>query len=40
MVVHMKLAKVKNRRGQKQFVEAVGGYAVLTIAMNYTVTDT
>ena len=35
MVVHMNLAKVKNSTGQKQFVEKVGGYTVLTTTMNY-----
>lgn len=29
MVVHLNLAKVKSTRGQKQFVETVGGYTVL-----------
>ena len=35
MVVHVNLAKVKSTSGQKQFVETVGGYTVLTITMNY-----
>ena len=39
MVVHLNLAKVKSTRGQKQFVETVGGYTVLTTTMNYA-TDT
>ena len=38
MVVHVNLAKVKSTSGQKQFVETVGGYTVLTTTMNY-VTD-
>ena len=35
MVVHVNLAKVKSTSGQKQFVETVGGYTVLTTTMNY-----
>ena len=35
MVVHVNLAKVKSAPGQKQFVETVGGYTVLTTTMNY-----
>ncbi|MGN8887142.1 sugar transferase [Blautia sp. HCP28S3_G10] len=35
MVIHMNLAKVKNTTGQKQFVEKIGGYTVLTTTMNY-----
>lgn len=35
MVVHTNLAKAKSAAGQKQFVETVGGYTVLTTTMNY-----
>ena len=35
MVVHLNLAKVKSTPGQKQLVETVGGYTVLTTTMNY-----
>lgn len=35
MVVHVNLAKVKSTSGQKQFVETIGGYTVLTTTMNY-----
>ena len=35
MVVHVNLAKIKSTSGQKQFVEKVGGYTVLTTTMNY-----
>lgn len=35
MVVHQNLARVKSARGQKQLVETVGGYTVLTTSMNY-----
>ena len=35
MVVHVNLAKVKSTSGQKQYVETVGGYTVLTTTMNY-----
>ena len=35
MVVHVNLAKLKSTKGQKQFVETVGGYTVLTSTMNY-----
>ena len=35
MPVHVNLAKVRSTPGQKQFVEAIGGYTVLTTTMNY-----
>ena len=35
MPVHVNLAKVKSNTGQKQFVETIGGYTVLTTTMNY-----
>lgn len=35
MVVHVNLAKVRSTPGQKQFVEIIGGYTVLTTTMNY-----
>lgn len=35
MVVHVNLAKVRSTPGQKQFVETIGGYTVLTTTMNY-----
>lgn len=34
MVVHLNLAKVKNTRGQKQMVENICGYTVVTTTMN------
>lgn len=33
MVVHVNLAKVRSTPGQKQFVEIIGGYTVLTTTM-------
>ena len=35
MVVHQNLAKIKNMQGQKQMIETVGGYTVLTTSMNF-----
>ena len=35
MVVHLNLSRIKPTTGQKQFVEMVGGYTVLTTTMNY-----
>ena len=35
IVVHVNLAKLKSTKGQKQFVESIGGYTVLTSTMNY-----
>ena len=35
MAVHVNLAKVRSTPGQKQFVETIGGYTVLTTTMNY-----
>ena len=35
MPVHVNLAKVRSTPGQKQFVEVIGGYTVLTTTMNY-----
>ena len=35
LVVHLNLAKVKSTTGQKQFVERIGSYTVLTTTMNY-----
>ena len=35
MPVHVNLTKVRSTPGQKQFVEAIGGYTVLTTTMNY-----
>ena len=35
LVVHLNLAKVKSTTGQKQFVEKIGSYTVLTTTMNY-----
>lgn len=35
LVVHLNLAKVKSTTGQRQFVERVGSYTVLTTTMNY-----
>ena len=35
MPVHVNLAKVRSTPGQKQFVEAIVGYTVLTTTMNY-----
>ena len=35
VVIHMKLAKVSNKPGKKQFVEKIGNYTVLTTSMNY-----
>ena len=36
MVVHRNLSQIKPTTGQKQFVETVGGYTVLTTTMNYS----
>ena len=36
MVVHRNLTKIKNVQGQKQMIETVGGYTVLTTSMNFT----
>ena len=35
MVVHQNLAKIKSMQGQKQMIETVGGYTVLTTSMNF-----
>lgn len=35
MVVHQNLAKIKNMQGQKQMIETVDGYTVLTTSMNF-----
>ena len=35
MVVHRNLAKIKSMQGQKQMIETVGGYTVLTTSMNF-----
>ena len=35
VVVHMKIAKTSNLTGQKQFVERLGNYTVLTTSINY-----
>ena len=35
MAVHVNLAKVRSTPGQKQFVETIGGYTVLSTTMNY-----
>lgn len=35
ITVHMKLAKVVNTPGKKQFVERIGDYTVLTTSINY-----
>ena len=35
MAVHVNLTKVRSTPGQKQFVETIGGYTVLTTTMNY-----
>ena len=35
VTVHLKLAKVQNVSGQKQFVEKIGPYTVLTTSINY-----
>lgn len=35
MVVHLNLSRIKPVTGQKQFVEMIGGYTVLTTTMNY-----
>ena len=35
IVVHLNLSRIKPLSGQKQFVEMVGGYTVLTTTMNY-----
>ena len=34
MVVHRNLAKIKSMQGQRQMIETVGGYTVLTTSMN------
>ena len=35
MVVHRNLAKIKSMQGQRQMIETVGGYTVLTTSMNF-----
>ena len=35
MVLHLNLSRIKPTSGQKQFIETVGGYTVLTTTMNY-----
>ena len=35
MVVHQNLAKIKSMQGQRQMIETVGGYTVLTTSMNF-----
>lgn len=35
ITLHLELAKVKNIKGQKQIVERIGGYAVLSTCVNY-----
>ena len=35
MVVHRNLAKIKSMQGQRQMLETVGGYTVLTTSMNF-----
>ena len=35
MVVHCNLAKIKSMQGQRQMIETVGGYTVLTTSMNF-----
>lgn len=35
MVVHRNLAKIKSIQGQRQMIETVGGYTVLTTSMNF-----
>lgn len=35
MVVHRNLVKIKSMQGQRQMIETVGGYTVLTTSMNF-----
>lgn len=35
IVVHRNLAKIKSMQGQRQMIETVGGYTVLTTSMNF-----
>lgn len=36
IVVHVNLARIRKTSGQKQFVERIGDYTVITTSMNYT----
>ena len=38
VTLHLELAKVKNMKGQKQIVERLGGYAVLSTCVNFATT--